>query len=251
MRFIVVLFVLLASFGVAEDADVTRFRELLRGGYYHSAAQLNGPELIRAHPEHAEARFLYAQALFYAGDVTLADEQLAIAFELRGDTPGVYVALRGEIRAQQGRLAEALEELREAYGLDPSYEITMTLGTVAWQMAEFDIALEAFDAAADTPRGQRELWPYLAAGRVQLAQGEHEAALALFTRAIEVFEEQDTGSSGLPSPGYVEAFYRLGQTYERLGNYAQAEVQYRAARSSDPNYAPAIDGLDRLSRRFE
>lgn len=251
MRFIAAFFVLLASVGFAEDADVARFRELLRGGYYHSAAQLNGPELIRALPEHAEARFLYAQALFYAGDVDLADEQLDIAMELNNGTSGPYLALRGEIRAQQGRLAEALDELREAYQLDPSYEIAMTLGTVAWQLAEFDVALEAFGAAADTVRGRRELWPYLAAGRVQLAQGELAAALELFTRAIDVFEEYDTGSSGLPSPGYVEAFYRLGQTYERLGNFTQAEVQYRAARSSDPNYAPAIDGLDRLSRRFE
>lgn len=251
MRFIVVFLVVLGSFGIAEDADVTRFRELLRGGYYHSAAQLNGPELVRAHPGNPEAHFLFAQALFYAGDVERADEQLAVAFSLRDETPGSYVALQGEIRAQQGRLTEALDELREAYRLDPSYEITMALGTVAWQMAEFEVALEAFAAAATTTRGKRELWPYLAAGRVQLAQNELDAALELFTQAIEVFEEHDTGSSGLPSPGYVEAFYRLGQTYERQGDYTQAEVQYRAARSSDPNYAPAIDGLDRLSRRFE
>lgn len=251
MRFVVALLVVLASIGIAEDADITRFRELVRGGYYHSAAQLNGAELVRTHPDNPEAYYLFAQVLFLTGDIEQAEVQLEQAFALQQEAPAAYLALRGEIYAQQGRLAEALSELREAYTGEPSYEIAMALGTVAWQLAEFDVALEAFAAASATPRGQQELWPYLAAGRVHLAQGEYQTALALFTNAIEVFEKYDTGSSGLPSPGYVEAFYRLGQTYERLGDYAQAEVQYRAARSSDPNYAPAIDGIDRLSRRLE
>lgn len=251
MRVLALVGMLFASVGFAETADILQFRELLAGGYYHSAAHLNGPDLVRAHPENPEVYYLYGRALFLSGDFPEAHVQLETAVAMADEPPAEYYLLQAEILGAEGRLTESLSAAREAFHVNTTYNVAMTLGTIAWQLAEFDIALEAFEAASNTPDGRRELWPHLAAGRVQLARGEYDLALAAFTRAIDVFEESDTGSSGLPSPGYVEAFYRLGQTYERLGDFAQAELHYRAARSSDPNYAPAIDGLDRLSRRFE
>ena len=251
MRYILVFCVLLCTVVFAENSAYTKFRELLAGGHYHSAARINGPDLIADYPTDPEAYYLYANALYFGGDVAEAEQQLEQAFALAAEPPATYLWLRGLIRSSQGRLPDALNDLRAAYQREQTYDIAMTLGTIGWQLAEFEIALEAFAAASETTRGKRELWPYLAAGRVHLALQHYDDALQAFTTAIDIFEAHDTGSLGLPSPGYVEAFYRLGQTYEALGNYTQAEVQYRAARSSDPNYAPAIAGLDRLSRRVE
>lgn len=251
MRYALLFCLFLSTVVFAENSAYTKFRELLAGGHYHSASRINGPDLIAEYPNDSEAYYLFANALYFGGDIDEADQRLEQAFERSSEPPASYLWLRGLIRSSQGRLPDALNDLRLAYQREQTYDIAMALGTVGWQLAEFDIALEAFAAAAETPRGKRELWPYLAAGRVHLALEQLPLALQLFTQAIEVFEAHDTGSSGLPSPGYVEAFYRLGQTYEALGNYTQAEVQYRAARSSDPNYAPAIAGLDRLSRRVE
>ena len=76
-------------------------------------------------------------------------------------------------------------------------------------------------------------------------------AIAAFERAIDVFEATDRGDARPGSPAYVEAYYRLGEAYERLGDLGRAEVNYRAARSADPNYAPAVTALDRLSRSFD
>lgn len=251
MRYALMVCLLLSTVVYAENSAYTKFRELLAGGHYHSASRINGPDLIAEYPNDPEAYYLYANALYFGGNTAEAEHMIDRAFTLATEPPATYLWLRGLIRSHQGRLPDALNDLRAAYQRAQTYDIAMALGTVGWQLAEFDIALEAFRAASETARGKRELWPYLAAGRVHLAREEYQLALEAFTTAIDVFEAHDTGSSGLPSPGYVEAFYRLGQTYEALGNYTQAEVQYRAARSSDPNYAPAIAGLDRLSRRVE
>ena len=44
---------------------------------------------------------------------------------------------------------------------------------------------------------------------------------------------------------------RYGEAYEALDDPTQAEAAYRAARAVDPNYAPAVQAVDRLSRRTE
>lgn len=65
-----------------------------------------------------------------------------------------------------------------------------------------------------------------------------------------MFETTNPGGTR-PTPAYVEAYYRLGEAYEQLGDLARAEANYRAARTADPNYAPAVQALDRLSRSFD
>ena len=63
-----------------------------------------------------------------------------------------------------------------------------------------------------------------------------------------MFEAFDPGGARPPSPAYVEAFFRLGQTYEALEDFEQAATYYQAAQTTDPNYRPAREAIDRLSR---
>ena len=74
----------------------------------------------------------------------------------------------------------------------------------------------------------------------------YEESISAFEQAIDVFEANDPGDAQ-PNPGYVEAFFRIGEVYELLENVEQARAFYAAARGADPNYTPAVVALERLT----
>ena len=235
----------------AQREPFQQMSDLLAQGYYNSAARLNGPELIARYPEDPEAHFLYATALYLTDNLEGAAAELAEAVRLAGSEGPAYAHLRGMLQAANGDPAGALRTLQNAFLRTREYDFAMDWGRVAWLAAEYDEALEAFAAAAATPQGAREMWPHLDSGRLLLLQGRPAEAIAAFETAIDVFERTDRGEVGPGSPAYVEAYYRLGEVYEQLGDITQAETHYRAARTADPNYAPARLALDRLSRSFD
>lgn len=235
----------------AQREPFQQMADLLAQGYVNSAARLNGPELIARFPDDPEAHFLYARALFLTENYTGATTQLDEAIRLAGEEGPEYAHLKGMLQAAAGDPAGALRALQNAFLRTRDYEYAMDWGRVAWLAAQYDEALTAFAAAADTTRGAREMWPHLNAGRLLMLIGRPEEAIAAFERAIDVFERTDPGEAGPGSPAYVEAYYRLGEAYEQLDDITQAETYYRAARTADPNYAPAITALDRLSRSFD
>ncbi len=232
------------------NAQLEQMRALLAQGYYNSAARLNGPELVARYPENGEAHYLYARALYLTGDMEGAAQHLERSIELVGDSDPGVANLQGLLRAAQGDAAGALRALQNAFLRSRDYQYAMDWGRVAWQAAMYEEAIAAFDAAARTDRGQRELWPWIDKGRLLVLLGRPQEAIQAFTTAIDVFEATDPGEAR-PTPAYVEAYYRLGDVYERLGDLSRAEINYRAARTADPNYAPAVQALDRLSRSFE
>lgn len=225
-------------------------QDLLDQGYYNSAARLNGPDLVSRFPESGEAHYLYARALFLTNELERSAQHLQRALELEGESDPRFVNLQGLIRASQGDPVGALRALRNAFLRSRDYAHAMDWGRVAWQAGQYEEAIQAFDAAVGTDRGARELWPWIDKGRLLMLLERYPEAVQAFTRAIEVFEATNPGGSR-PTPAYVEAYFRLGEVYERQGDLARAEVNYRAARTADPNYAPAVQALDRLSRSFD
>ena len=241
----------LTSVAAAQREAFQQMSDLLAQGYFNSAARLNGPELIARYPEDPEAHFLYARALYLTNDLAGAAAALADAVRLAGEEGPAYAHLRGMLQAANGDPGGALRTLQNAFLRTREYEYAMDWGKVAWLAAEYDEAIAAFAAAADTTRGAREMWPHLDTGRLLMLQGRLNEAIAAFERAIDVFERTDRGEAGPGSPAYVEAYFRLGEVYERLGDVNQAETHYRAARTVDPNYAPAVTALDRLARSLD
>ena len=239
--------------GAAHAQDpVAAMRDLIARGYWNSAAQLNGPNLVDARPDDPEAHLLLATALFLTGDVAGAAARLEVATSLvEGGVPAAHVHLGGLIRAAQGDRAGAVRQLQIAFLRQPSYAYAMDWGRIAWQAGLDEDALTAFEAAARTPEGQREAWPDLARGRVLASSERWEEAIAAFRRALDVFEANDPGLARPPGPAYVEAWFRLGEAYEALGDLAQAEAAYKAARAVDPNHAPSVQAVDRLTRRLD
>lgn len=236
--------------GTAQVSAFSQMRSLIDQGYYNSAARLNGPDLVRAHPDDPEAHFLYALALYLTGDLAAAQSRLGEAVALSDESVPAHAHLQGLLRAAEGDGAGALRLLQNAFLRTGDYVIAMDWGRVAWQASQYEEALEAFEAAAGTARGRTEMWPHLNRGRVLLLLGRAAEAIAAFETAIDVFERTDRGEARPGSPAYVEAYFRLGEAYEELGDMGQAETNYRAARTADPNYGPAIAALDRLTREF-
>jgi tetratricopeptide (TPR) repeat protein len=254
LRPLVVLLALasLACGAVAREDALGQMRDLLARGYYGSAATLNGPNLVRRFPDDPEAHLLYAHALYLVGDVAGAQGALERAAELTADSvPADFVHLEGLVRFASGDAEGAVEALREAFDRDPRYLYAMDWARVAWQAGMYEEALAGFSAAGASEQGGREPWPHVGRGRILLAMDRVDEAIGAFETAILVFEAFDTGDARLPSPAYVEAWYRLGEAYELLGLLAEAEVSYQAARSSDPNFGPAVQALDRLTRRLD
>ncbi len=232
--------------GVRAQADpVAALDELLRGGYYALAAQVEGPQVVRARPRNVEARLLYARALYLAGGAAEAERQLEAARALSA-TPEQKRSLghlNALVRAARGDTAGAAQQLETLFRTAPEYELAMDWGQVAWQGGDLQAAERAYRAAAATPRGQREPWPTLNLARLLLQRGDPQGALGPLEATLTRFEK---GLSPLPSPAYAETFYRLGQAYEALGDPQAALPNYQAARSVDPGYAPALSALERL-----
>jgi tetratricopeptide (TPR) repeat protein len=247
------LALLLTLTAMASGQDALQpLRDLIDRGYWHSAAQLTGPALVAQRPDDPEAHFLYATALYLTGNVAAAAGRLDLATSLvTGGVPASHVHLAALIRADQGDPVGAVRQLQNAFLREPDYRYAMDWGRIAWQAGLLVEAEAAFRAAAATPEGGREAWPHIARGRLFSAQGRLEEAVGAYLRALDVYEAHDPGGPRLPGPGYVEAWYRLGEAYEAQGRLREAEAAYRAARSVDPNHGPSVQAVDRLARRGE
>ena len=157
--------------GVRAQADpVAALDELLRGGYYALAAQVEGPQVVRARPRSTEARLLYARALYLAGGAAEAERQLTAARALPA-TPEQKRALEhlsALVQAARGDTAEAASRLETLFRTAPDYELAMDWGQVAWQGGDLRAAERAYRAAAATLQGQLEPWPTLNLARLLL-----------------------------------------------------------------------------------
>ncbi len=234
--------------GGAQSA-LDRMLSNLNEGFYSVAAQIDGPALVQERPDDPEAHYLYSNALYLTGNVAAARAELDAALALEPPADDYrYSLLNGLLRAAEGDSEGAKRLLRDTFLRAQTYEVANAWGRVAWQSGDYEEALEAYTAAAATPEGQREVWAQVNRGRMLKALDRFDEAVEAFQASIQIFEANDPGTNALPNPGYIEAYFRLGEIYEAKGDLRQAEAQYRAAQGADPNYAPAIAALDRLAR---
>ena len=121
-------------------------RRLRRGEI--DAAEAIARDLVAAEPRAAVARGLYADALLARGDWTGGEAQAALARTLAPDDPANHIRLgRLLVDAYGGRRdAEAIVELREAAALRPGDpEVLLVLGRLQMAQGDWDAALLTFE----------------------------------------------------------------------------------------------------------
>jgi tetratricopeptide (TPR) repeat protein len=250
----------------AQPENFEAMRALLDEGRYALAVQVEGPRLVTAFPEEAEAYYLYSRALYLVGDLVEAGVQLEEAIARDGGEPR-YRWLEALLEADGGRPQAAQERLERLFSAAPSYALAMDWGRVAWQAGDFDSAIRAFTEAQVREGGRYQPWPYLNHARLLGYQGRFEEAIDVLQTAIDVIvaaedTAEDTAENAaenatenaaprndeaaVPHPAYVEAFYLLGEAYEALGQREDARANYYAALSADPIHQPSRIALNRL-----
>jgi len=66
--------------------------------------------------------------------------------------------------------------------------------------------------------------------------GSFEDAVKSFTRAVSLFEKQDSINALEPNWGYLEVLAWLGKAHEKLENYDAAKFAYQKALAVEPNF---------------
>ena len=68
---------------------------------------------------------------------------------------------------------------------------------------------------------------------------DNEKALEYFNQSLQ------------SDPTYIDALYNKGRVYERMGDYVQAKSLYSQILKDYPNYALAIEGMNRVSNQMD
>jgi tetratricopeptide (TPR) repeat protein len=171
------------------------------------------------------------RALGQPDDAEAAYSQL---LQQNANDPVVLVAL-GDLQVEQGLAAEAVALYQQA--LDSSAD-PLTAAQAADQLGKAYLRLGQVDRAQgiaeDLLRDQPALdRGYLLLGSIYEAQGDLEAALAIYQQGIS-----QAGSA-------LALQLRLGEIYLRLGQAAEAQAVYEALTKSAPRSVDAFVGLAR------
>jgi predicted O-linked N-acetylglucosamine transferase (SPINDLY family) len=231
---------------------------LHRAGNLAEATRLYG-ELLRAEPEHYEARYLLGFAQLQAGRLDEAEQTLAGAMRLKPDSPDAAF-MRGVALQQAGRQAEAvacydtllrvkpdhhegrhhravalimLRRYEEARGdldraleLKPDYaEAFEHRGVVLSLLGRFQEAAADFDAALKL--GNKSAEVLRRRGDAYLHLGRVEEAVADYERAVELM------------PDDADAWHNRGVGLSRRGRPREALASYERALALKPDFAEA------------
>jgi tetratricopeptide (TPR) repeat protein len=160
-------------------------------------------------PELAEAHAALAYANLYEWKWDTAVEGLERAIQLNPNYPFAHL-WRAHYYTARGNFDRALQKARLACDLDPMSEIMPT--QTAWLLEKarrYDESIRGFQQVlADHPQYQWALWQL---GAVQIAAGQHDAAIATLQKAVEAGHRS------------ASALGTLGEAYGAAGRRAEAQ----------------------------
>lgn len=167
---------------------------------------------------------------------------------------------RGEVRAAEGRDAEALADFEQSIELDPTrWQAWHNRGVSRAMSGDYEGAIADFDQTIKLKPNYANAW--FNRGELRYEQGEYEAAIADYNKSIQL---NSVDAAAFNSRGH--AYYRLGEfqkaaddysqairiepsnaaaytnrgdLYADLGQFDQAARDYRAAIRIDPNMGRA------------
>jgi len=219
---------------------------------------------IEIDPENAEAHTKLA--LYYLGLTNYSEALKSADNALRIDVnnPKTYF-VKGRIFLAAEDTTRALSSFQTATEMKPNYfEAFLLLGVINANRGEV-IAENYYNSALEIkPENTKALYGL---GHFQMAVGNLPSALKTFRKIKAISPEDPIPNFNIghmymetnvdssiayyseaiqQSPDYFQAFYNRGLCYEALEDFERSEADYRAAVAIKPDYALAIDGLNRI-----
>jgi len=198
---------------------------------YHTAQQY-AESVLQLNSENAEAYYLKAIARLEMGDTTDALNNLKISARIDTMNYMTFMQIASIYYARNDSSCRAY--YTKALRARPNDEKALYL------LGMYDQVAGDFESALDTYATLTSLYPnninaIYNSGYIYLVElQDYELAVQQFQRVIEL------------NGAYVQAVYNLGRTYEAMGLYDKARLQYRKSLELLPNYPLAIQGLNRL-----
>jgi tetratricopeptide (TPR) repeat protein len=243
-------------------------RELQKALQLHQAGQLADAadiykEIIKAHPEHADAWNLLSTIFLATGNLELAVSLAQQATVLAPDFFVPYVNLGNALQAS-GQLEEAVSAFQKAITLNSgNHEVFNNLASVLNALERHEDALETCTKAITLhsafPEAHNNMGNALAAlGKLDEAVTSYRKALKHRSdysdahynlgAALAATGDVDTAleeysKAVVLDPKKPEKHYNLGNLYQTMGRLAEAEISYTNAIQLQPDYLDAITNL--------
>ncbi|TMA08855.1 MAG: tetratricopeptide repeat protein [Deltaproteobacteria bacterium] len=227
------LLTLFAGVGLVEGFAVYRDRAVRRGlacvaALALTAAMVYLPVAGKAAPS-ATGYVNVSNALADQGRISEAIESLRQALLVR-PTYGLAHYNLGNLLASQGKLDEAKYHFEEAIRINPGYaEAHNNLANVLAMQGELKEAIQHFRRALELGLAVGEIHYNL--GIALVREGDLTEAAKHFQEAIEI------------NPSYAEAYHNLGRIEATQGDLDRAMEHFRQALRIQPRFAEAHESL--------
>src|SRR5262245_29907637 len=206
----------LAWAGLADTYAVTGYLgyKFMRADDAYRMAEEAATKALEIDQTMAEAHTAISVVRAYRdGDLPGAEKEIKKALALKGDSATAHQRYSIYLR-DQGRLSEALAEIRRAHELDPlSLTISSNLAYIHYLRREYDQAANCAGRALETEPDYFQ--SLIALGPTLQQQRKYQEAIAL----LEKVRAQQKGKAGV----YYNALEALGHAYAVAGRRAAAE----------------------------
>ncbi len=180
------------------------------------------------------AKGYYIKGSIYreSGDTTRAISSLETATEQDNQYEYAFHDLGVIYAARKNPIG--LQYFDNALRINPSNESTLyARARLLQEIGKTDEAISEYNKLAERKKDCPECYYNLGAIYVEVKK-DYAQALKNFTKAIE------------QSPDYATAYFARGYTYARMRNKEKARQDYQQCLKIQPNYEPAIQGLNEL-----
>ena len=191
-------------------------------------------QVLSLDKKNAAARLTRAIALLENGDTARAVGDLMEAVKLNQAYFDAYMQLAEVYAVRKDPLTA--DYLNDALKIRPDNTTALyMLGMYYQETAHYDKAISTYEILGKVDTTFKDA-PYNI-GYINLVYlQDYQTAVIYFSKAIE------------RDPGYAEAWYNRGLSYEQLGNYQKAYYDYQKTLKIRVNYEKAVTGLNRLDK---
>ena len=192
----------------------------------------------------------YLQKARETGDLTyydLAEKAIRKSLELESshEQAASTFSLLSTIDFSKHNFKQAAEHAERALELDPQeLGAAVSAGDAYVEVGEYDTARKYYAKLDLARHAQRPSVQYLKLSRqagLALALGNPKDAIQSLKQAVDISHQFQ-----LPRENVAWTEFTLGETYLQLGDFSNAEEQFRASLNSFPGYHRALAGMAQL-----